>query len=53
MLILNSDGLVSNWTLTRYPGLPERAASLMAAVLLRDWRRQRDDSTVVVLRGKM
>jgi anti-sigma regulatory factor (Ser/Thr protein kinase) len=51
-LVLNSDGLVSNWTVTRYPGLSERAASLMAAVLYRDWRRQRDDATVVVLRGK-
>jgi anti-sigma regulatory factor (Ser/Thr protein kinase) len=51
-LILNSDGLVSNWTLGRYPGLADRAASLIAAILYRDCRRQRDDVTVLVLRGK-
>jgi hypothetical protein len=51
-LVLNSDGLVSNWTLTRYPGLGDRAATLIAAVLYRDCRRQRDDTTVVVLRGR-
>jgi anti-sigma regulatory factor (Ser/Thr protein kinase) len=51
-LVLNSDGLVSNWSLARYPGLAERAASLVAAVLYRDCRRQRDDTTVLVVRGR-
>lgn len=51
LLVLNSDGLVSNWTLAGYPGLSERAVSLIAAILYRDFRRQRDDATVVVLRG--
>jgi len=51
-LVLNSDGLVSHWTLDKYPGLGDRAPSLLAAVLYRDCRRHRDDTTVVVLRGK-
>ncbi len=51
-LVLNSDGLVSNWSLASYPGLSERAASLVAAVLYRDYRRHRDDTTVLVVRGK-
>ena len=51
-LVLNSDGLVSNWSLASYPGLAERAASLVAAVLYRDYRRHRDDTTVLVVRGK-
>jgi anti-sigma regulatory factor (Ser/Thr protein kinase) len=51
-LVMNSDGLLSNWTLTRYPGLADRATSLVAGVLYRDWRRQRDDTTVLVLRGR-
>jgi anti-sigma regulatory factor (Ser/Thr protein kinase) len=52
LLVLHSDGLVSHWTLERHPGLASRAALLIAAVLYRDFRRQRDDTTVVVLRGR-
>lgn len=52
LLVLHSDGLTSHWTLDRYPGLASRAALLVAAVLYRDFRRQRDDTTVVVLRGR-
>ena len=52
LLILHSDGLTSHWTLGAYPGLGERASSLVAAVLYRDFRRQRDDTTVVVLRER-
>jgi anti-sigma regulatory factor (Ser/Thr protein kinase) len=51
-LVLNSDGLVTNWSLENYPGLSARAPSLVAAVLYRDYRRHRDDTTVLVLRGK-
>lgn len=50
LLVLNSDGLVSHWSLTRYPGLAGRAPSLVAAVLYRDCRRQRDDTSVLVVR---
>ncbi len=50
LVVLNSDGLLSSWTLARYPGLGARAPSLIAAVLYRDCRRQRDDATVLVVR---
>jgi Stage II sporulation protein E (SpoIIE) len=50
LVVLNSDGLVSSWTLAHYPGLAVRAVSLVAAVLYRDCRRQRDDATVLVVR---
>jgi hypothetical protein len=50
LLVMNSDGLVSSWNLGRYPGLANRAPTLIAAILYRDFRRQRDDTTVVVVR---
>src|SRR5262249_26375652 len=50
LLVLNSDGLLSGWTLDRYPGLARRHPVLVAAVLYRDFRRGRDDTTVVVVR---
>jgi anti-sigma regulatory factor (Ser/Thr protein kinase) len=49
-LVLHSDGLVSHWTLDRYPGLAARHPMLIAGILYRDFRRGRDDTTVVVLR---
>ena len=51
LLVLHSDGLVSRWTLERYPGLVSRHPTLTAAVLYRDFRRGRDDTSVVVLRN--
>ena len=48
MLVMHSDGLMSQWSLTRYPGLPMRHPTLIAAVLYRDYSRGRDDVTVVV-----
>jgi len=50
MLVLHSDGLQSRWTLERYPGLAARHPALTAAVLYRDFRRERDDTSVVALR---
>jgi anti-sigma regulatory factor (Ser/Thr protein kinase) len=48
-LIMFSDGLQTRWALSQYPGLVNRPAAVIAAVLLRDWRRGRDDSSVFVL----
>jgi anti-sigma regulatory factor (Ser/Thr protein kinase) len=48
LLIMHSDGLVSRWSLDRYPGLALRHSSLIAGVLYRDCNRGRDDATVVV-----
>jgi anti-sigma regulatory factor (Ser/Thr protein kinase) len=52
LLILHSDGLGTHWALDRYPGLATLHPTLVAAVLTRDYWRQRDDVTVVVLRGE-
>lgn len=50
LLIMNSDGLKSRWSLENYPGLAARHAAVIAGVLYRDYRRDRDDATVVVVR---
>jgi anti-sigma regulatory factor (Ser/Thr protein kinase) len=51
-LIMFSDGLQTRWSLTQYPGLVNRPAAVIAAVLLRDFRRGRDDSSVFVLQQR-
>jgi anti-sigma regulatory factor (Ser/Thr protein kinase) len=48
IVILHSDGLSAQWTLERYAGLAAANPSLMAAVLYRDFGRDRDDATVLV-----
>jgi hypothetical protein len=52
LLIMHSDGLSTHWSLEQYPGLIARHPSLTAAVLWRDFRRERDDATIVVAREK-
>ena len=49
LLVLHSDGLSSKWKLDGYPGITGRNPALVAAVLYRDHRRERDDATVVVV----
>ncbi|HLK66845.1 MAG TPA: ATP-binding protein [Bryobacteraceae bacterium] len=51
LLIMHTDGISSKWDLNAYEGLAERHPGLIAAVLYRDFRRQRDDATVVVVRA--
>lgn len=51
ILVMHSDGLQSRWDLSRYPGLLARQPALIAGVLLRDFRRERDDASVLVLKG--
>ena len=51
ILVMHSDGLQSRWDLSRYPGLLSRQPALIAGVLLRDFRRERDDASVLVLKG--
>jgi anti-sigma regulatory factor (Ser/Thr protein kinase) len=48
LLIMHSDGLATQWNLNRYPGLATRHPALIAAVLYRDFKRTRDDVTVIV-----
>ena len=49
LLILFSGGLQSRWNLDDYPGLRHRHPALIAAVLHRDFRRGRDDVTVLAI----
>jgi anti-sigma regulatory factor (Ser/Thr protein kinase) len=51
VLVMHSDGLQSHWRLGQYPGLAQRDAALIAAVLYRDFTRGRDDVSVVVQRS--
>lgn len=51
ILIMHSDGLQTRWDLSAYPGLLARHPALIAGVLFRDFRRQRDDASVVVVKA--
>jgi anti-sigma regulatory factor (Ser/Thr protein kinase) len=50
MMIMHSDGLSTQWRLEQYPGLICKHPSLIAGVLYRDFHRERDDTTILVLR---
>jgi anti-sigma regulatory factor (Ser/Thr protein kinase) len=50
LVILHSDGLSSRWNLSAYPGIMLQHPSLAAGLLFRDFRRGRDDASVVVAR---
>jgi len=47
-VIMHSDGMSARWSLSSYPGLSVRHASVIAGVLYRDHSRSRDDVTIVV-----
>ncbi|MDF5728984.1 MAG: SpoIIE family protein phosphatase [Rhizonema sp. PD38] len=47
-LIMYSDGLGTQWSLDRYPGLLSHHPALIAGVLYRDFKRSHDDVTVLV-----
>jgi len=49
LLIMHSDGLQSRWRMADYPGLLHRHPAVIAAVLHRDFNRNRDDATVMVV----
>lgn len=51
-IVMFSDGLASHWNLASYSGLMTRHPSIMAGVLYRDFRRRRDDVTVVVAKSR-
>jgi anti-sigma regulatory factor (Ser/Thr protein kinase) len=50
-VIMHSDGLSPRWDLTDYPGLLTAHPSLIAGILYRDFRRGRDDASIVVVRS--
>jgi len=49
-VVVHTDGLQTRWKLDAYPGIQARHPSLLAGILYRDFRRGRDDVTVVVVR---
>jgi len=52
LLIMHSDGLTARWHAENYPGLWLKHPVLVAGVLYRDHNRPKDDSVVVVVRGR-
>jgi len=52
ILIMHSDGLQTRWDLSRYPGLSARRPGVIAGILFRDFRRERDDASVLVIKNR-
>ncbi len=50
LLVMHSDGMATHWQVGRYSGLGTSHPALIAGVLYRDFKRGRDDVTVVVVR---
>lgn len=48
MLVMHSDGASSQWQLNRYSDLRSRHPGVVAGVIYRDFKRVRDDVTVLV-----
>jgi anti-sigma regulatory factor (Ser/Thr protein kinase) len=51
VLVLHSDGVQSKWDLSSYAGLIARHPAIIGGALLRDFRRERDDASVVVVKA--
>jgi anti-sigma regulatory factor (Ser/Thr protein kinase) len=49
-LVMNSDGLKTQWQLDAYAGIMEKHPALIAGVLFRDFYRDTDDVTVAALK---
>jgi len=52
LIVVHSDGLSTHWSFEKYPGLFERHTAVIAAVLFRDFRRPRDDASIIVARTR-
>lgn len=52
LVVLHSDGLRGRWDLGEYPGLSESHPAVVAGVLFRDFRRDRDDASIVTLKWR-
>jgi len=48
-LVMHSDGILARWRMDAYPGLMTAHPALLAGVIYRDFARDRDDATVLVL----
>jgi anti-sigma regulatory factor (Ser/Thr protein kinase) len=51
LLVMHTDGVSGRWDLRDYPGIWNKPASMIAAVLYRDFVRERDDATVLVAKS--
>ena len=47
-LVMHTDGVSSRWRMDAYPGLAGAHPSLVAGIIYRDFRRERDDASVIV-----
>jgi anti-sigma regulatory factor (Ser/Thr protein kinase) len=50
LVVMHSDGISANWDLSKFPGLAGRHPLVIAGMILRDHRRQRDDASIMVMR---
>jgi anti-sigma regulatory factor (Ser/Thr protein kinase) len=50
LFVMHSDGIMTRWRLDVYPGLERRHPGVIAGLLYRDARRERDDVTVFAMR---
>lgn len=50
-LVMHSDGIMTRWDLSTYAGLLRRPPATIAGIIVRDFRRLRDDCSVVVFKG--
>ncbi len=51
ILVLHSDGIQSRWDLSGHSGLLSRHPAIIGGVLIRDFRRSRDDASVWVAKA--
>jgi anti-sigma regulatory factor (Ser/Thr protein kinase) len=49
LLVMHSDGIAPRWRLDAYPGLMTAHPALVAGVIYRDFGRDRDDATILLL----
>lgn len=52
VVVLHSDGITSRWQPKSYRWAARRAPAVLAGVLMRDYRRPRDDASILVLRER-
>jgi hypothetical protein len=50
LLVMHTDGLKTHWSLDAYAGVKARHPAVIASILYRDYSRNRDDVTVIVVR---
>jgi anti-sigma regulatory factor (Ser/Thr protein kinase) len=52
LLVMHSDGLSTHWRLDRYAGLANQNLALITGALYRDFKRGRDDVTILTARER-